>query len=177
MESIVRIGKVTAIDYKKGMASVNYTDKNNAQSLAFPLLNSAYDMPELGDTVVVLLLPNSTTKGFILGSPWSSVKQPEKGGNGIFYKEFPGGAYVKYNEKEKLMEVAADNIKLQLVTAKDLTVNGEIKAKKIVADSIVAEEVEVKKTASFKDLEVSGIARIENLYVVRAFTREEQNVL
>ena len=88
MGDIIRIGKIHTIDYARGTASVIYTDRNNEPSPSFPFFSFAYEMPKVDETVVVILLPNSTTKGFIVGVPWSGKKISAVSGQGIFYKEF-----------------------------------------------------------------------------------------
>ena len=129
MEDIIRIGKISTVNYAAGTASVIYTDRNNEVSPYFPFFSMAYEMPKVDDTVVVIMLQNSTTKGFILGVPFSGKKIPAENGQGIFYKA---------------------------VTADSLTVKGEIKAKAITAVKIIAEDLEVSGTAKINNLEVSG---------------------
>ena len=165
MGDIIRIGKIHTIDYARGTASVIYTDRNNEPSPSFPFFSFAYEMPKVDETVVVILLPNSTTKGFIVGVPWSGKKISAVSGQGIFYKEFSDGAFVKYDAKTKTMEISANKIKLQAVTAQSVTVTGQMKAKTVVAEKATIEELTVNESASFKDLTVSGTAKINNLDV------------
>ena len=156
MFDIIRIGKIHTIDYANAMASVIYSDRDNQPSPKLPFFSFAYEMPQVDDTVVVILLPNSTSKGFILGVPWSVVKKPSVSGSGIFYKEFQDGSYIKYNSKDKTMEVSAPNIKLKSVTAENVT-----------ADELIADNVETKslraenlfaETAEIINLNVTGTA-------------------
>lgn len=155
MGDIIRIGKIHTIDYARGTASVIYTDRNNEPSPSFPFFSFAYEMPKVGETVVVILLPNSTTKGFIVGVPWSGKKISAVSGQGIFYKEFSDGAFVKYDAKTKTMEISAQSV----------TVAGQMKAKTIVAEKATIDDLTVNESASFKDLTVSGTAKINNLDV------------
>lgn len=170
MDDIVRIGKITSIDYEKGMASVVYTDRNNEPSPQFPFFSVTYDMPKINDTAVVLLLQNSTTKGFILGIPWSRAKVPRKGGKGIFFKEFSDGSYISYNAETKQMEVYVNNIVLKSVTAQNIIVSGGINAETIEVDSMIADDVTVTQTANINNLTVSGTATITNLDVTGTAT-------
>ena len=165
MGDIIRIGKIHTIDYARGTASVVYTDRNNEPSPSFPFFSFAYEMPKVDETVVVILLPNSTTKGFIVGVPWSGKKIPSENGQGIFYKEFSDGAFVKYNAKTKTMEISADKIKLKAVTAESVTVTGKMTAKTVIAESATIDNLTVTESASFADLTVSGTAKINNLDV------------
>lgn len=162
---LVRIGKISTIDYQRGAASVVYTDRNNEPSPSFPFFSFAYDMPKVDDTVVVLLLPNSTTKGFILGVPWSGGRIPPESGPGVYYKEFPDGAYVKYDVGLKQMEVGAANILLKDVYAESIEVSGQLKAKSVNAENVSADSLTVKEMASFHNLEVSGKASFHDLEI------------
>jgi len=158
MEDIIRIGKVSTINYAAGMASVVYTDRNNEASPSFPFFSMAYEMPKVDDTVVVIMLPNSSTKGFILGVPFSGKKIPAENGQGIFYKEFHDGTSILYNPKTNNMEISTKKITLKAVSADSLTVKGEINAKAITAEKITADNLEVSGTAKINNLEVSGTA-------------------
>lgn len=158
MEDIVRIGKISTINYAAGTASVVYTDRNNEASPSFPFFSMAYEMPKVDDTVVVIMLPNSTTKGFILGVPFSGKKIPAESGQGIFYKEFQDGTSILYNPKTKNMEISTGKITLKSVAAESLTVKGEIKAKTITAEKITVDDLDVSGTAKIKNLDVSGTA-------------------
>lgn len=154
---VIRVGKIHTINYASGTASVVYNDRNNQPSPQFPFLSFAYDMPKVDDTVVVLLLPNSTSKGFILGVPWSVKKKPSGGGAGIFYKEFPDGSHIRYDSKAKTMDISAPNIKLKSVVADSVTVNKELIAKSIETKTLKAENLAVE-TAEIVNLNVTGAA-------------------
>lgn len=156
MKDIIRIGKISTINYAAGTASVVYTDRNNEASPSFPFFSMVYEMPKVDDTVVVIMLPNSTTKGFILGVPFSGKKIPVENGQGIFCKEFHDGTSILYNPKTNNMEISTKKITLKSVTADSLTVNGKIKAKTIKAEKITADDLEVSGTAKINNLEVSG---------------------
>lgn len=158
MEDIIRIGKVSTINYEAGTASVVYTDRNNEASPSFPFFSMAYEMPKVDDMVVVIMLPNSTTKGFIIGVPFSGKKIPKESGQGIFYKEFQDGTSILYNPKTNNMDISTKKITLKSVSADSLTVKGEIKAKTVTAEKIIADDLEVSGTAKIKNLEVSGTA-------------------
>ena len=114
-------------------------------------------MPQVDDMVVVLLLPNSTSKGFILGVPWSIKKKPSGGTAGVFYKEFPDGTYIKYNSKTKTMEISAPNVRFQSLVADNVTVKKKLVAKDISTKTLKAEKIEAD-TATIVNLNVTGEA-------------------
>lgn len=158
MNDIVRIGKIGKIDYATGMASVIYTDRNNETSPEYPFFSNVYEMPKIDDTVVVLMLPNSSTKGFILGVPFSGNKIPAESGQGIFYKEFSDGTSILYDPQTKTMDISAKEIVLKNLTADNVTIDGTLKAKTIEAES-----------ATFRNLTVSNTATINNLSMPENF--------
>lgn len=157
MFDIVRIGKIHRIDYKNGTASVIYNDRNNQPSPQFPFFSATYEMPAIDDMVVVILLPNSSSKGFILGTPWHARKKPSLSGAGLFVKTFSDGAYIKYDSKTGKMEVSAKNIILKSVSAESVTVKGKLTAKTVETKQLSAEELTVD-TAQIKNLNVTGTA-------------------
>jgi len=123
MGDIVRLAKISAINYEKGTASVIYTDRNNEPSPDFPFFSYAYEMPKANDTVVVLLLQNSNTKGFILGIPWNASNRPKQPGKEIFHKQFSDGTYIRYDARKKEMEITAEKIILKSIKATNLSAN------------------------------------------------------
>lgn len=163
MEDLIRIGKISTVNYAAGTASVVFTDRNNEASANFPFFSMAYEMPKVNDTVVVIMLQNSTTKGFILGVPFSGKKIPAESGQGIFCKEFQDGTSILYDPKTKTMDISTSKITLKSVTAESVTVKGALKAKTIKAAEITADNLEVTDTAKIKNLEVSEMAKINNL--------------
>ncbi len=156
MKDIIRIGKISTINYAKGTASVIFTDRSNEASPNFPFFSMFYEMPKVDDTAVVIMLPNSATKGFIVGVPFSAKKIPAESGRGIFYKEFYDGTSILYNPETKNMEISTPKITLKSVAADILTVKGEIKAKTIKAEKITVDDIEVSGTAKINNLDVSG---------------------
>ncbi len=163
MKDLIRIGKISTINYKAGTASVTYTDRNSETSPQFPIFSATYEMPEIDDTVVVLMLPNSGTKGFIVGVPFSSRNVPEVSGAGIFYKKFRDGTKIIYNPATKTLSVDAEEIKLEAITADSVTVSGTVKAKSLEANELTVGKVTVTESALFKDLTVTGTATINKL--------------
>ena len=51
---IFRVGKVSSIDYAAGLVRVVYPDKDNSVTAPLPMLCTEYNMPQVGDPVMVL---------------------------------------------------------------------------------------------------------------------------
>lgn len=157
MFDIIRIGKIHRIDYINGTASVIYNDRNNQPSPQLPFFSTMYEMPAIDDMVVVILLPNSSSKGFILGTPWHARKKPSLSGAGLFVKTFSDGAYIKYDSKTRKMEVSAENIIFDSVSAENVTVKGKLTAQSVETKQLSTKELSVE-TAQIKNLNVTGTA-------------------
>jgi phage baseplate assembly protein gpV len=114
----IRVGRVSSIDYNKGMIKVVYADKDNAvtKDLPFLSMNGEYKMPNIGDMVLVLHLSNGASMGIIVGTFWSNSNKPAETGKGVYRKELgmlPGEAYLRYDSNTKELTIKADTVKVQ----------------------------------------------------------------
>ena len=80
MNANIRLGKISSIDYAKGMARVVYHEKDDDVTRLIPLLSHEYKMPPVGSQVLVVHLSNGTEAGVVLGRPWSDKNAPPEGG-------------------------------------------------------------------------------------------------
>lgn len=111
--SEIRIGKVSSVDYEKGMMRVTYKDKDESVTVDFAMLNynNEYRMPKIGQQVAVAHLSNGSSRGVILGEIWNQKNLPHETGENIYRKDLSrvkDAAYIKYNDKtgEYLIKVA-----------------------------------------------------------------------
>lgn len=96
-EKLIRIGKVSSVDYTNGMIKVTYPDMDNAVTDDLPMLsfNGEYKMPDVGKEILVLHLSNGTAAGIALGPYWNTASPPPESGKELYRKDFTGGAYEK----------------------------------------------------------------------------------
>lgn len=104
-KNVLRIGKVSSIDYKTGMMQIVYTDKDNAVTTKLPYVNfnNEYCMPKIGEQVIVAHLSNGTSRGVVLGTMWNKKNIPVENGKQLYRKEFSktqGAAYTRYNDED-----------------------------------------------------------------------------
>lgn len=66
MKGEIRLGKISSIDYAKGMARVVYHEKDDDVTRLIPLLSHEYKMPPVGSQVLVVHLSNGTEAGVVL---------------------------------------------------------------------------------------------------------------
>ena len=67
MNANIRLGKISSIDYAKGMARVVYHEKDDDVTRLIPLLSHEYKMPPVGSQVLVVHLSNGTEAGVSWG--------------------------------------------------------------------------------------------------------------
>lgn len=101
-ERLIRIGKVSTVDYEAGMASVTYPEMDGNTTDKFPVfsLTGEYKMPAIGQEVLVLHLPTGQASGVILGGMWNKGNIPKKTGEHVFRKELgdePEETYLEYD--------------------------------------------------------------------------------
>lgn len=112
MPDIVRAGYISAVDYEKGMAQVTYRDRDNATSPYMPLCSNEYNMPEIDTLVYVLHLPSCSARGMILVPPYTEMNLPPEGREGIWRKDFGDGSYIRYDYREKSLEIECGSLSI-----------------------------------------------------------------
>lgn len=125
MPDLIRVGRISSINYEAGTARVLYTDRDNSVSTELPFLSYEYFMPEVDDLVFVLHLPNGTENGLILGRAWNDTLRPPEGEKGVYRKDFSnkhGEAYIRF-DGDALTIKTVGNIKIE--AGKDIVVNGK----------------------------------------------------
>lgn len=100
-EKYIRIGKVSSVDYEKGMISVTYPDLDDSVTDDLPVfsMTDEYKMPPIGVEVLVLHLSNGCTAGVVMGRYWNEANRPPIFGQSVFRKELGGSfgeAYIQY---------------------------------------------------------------------------------
>lgn len=127
-EDNVRVGKVSSINYKTGMARIVYPDRSNQVTPELPFLATEYAMPKVGDMVLVVHLSNGTAAGVILGRFWSDANKPSDGAEGAYHKDLSntaGEATITY--KDGTLIIKASNIVLdgKVSATGDVTAGGK----------------------------------------------------
>ena len=105
LNQTVRIGKVTSIDPAAGTARVVLPDSDGVVSYNLPVLfqktqdDKFYTMPDLGEQVLCLFLPNGQEQGFILGSFFSQMDSPPVNDPDKTHIKFKDGTILEYDRK------------------------------------------------------------------------------
>jgi phage baseplate assembly protein V len=80
--NIIRYGKISSVIASKHMVRVTFPDKGGMVSHALPVLvscsskNKSYALPDVGEDVICLFLPNGAQRGFVIGS-FYNVNNPK----------------------------------------------------------------------------------------------------
>ncbi len=104
-DRLIRIGKVSTVDYEAGMISVTYPHMDHNTTKKFPVfaMSDEYKMPAVGDEVLVLHLPTGQSSGIVLGKMWNKSNVPKKAGEQVYSQEFahePDESYMEYDGAE-----------------------------------------------------------------------------
>lgn len=129
-KEIIRIGKVSSIDYAKGLVRVAYHDKDNSVTQPLPMLSDKYFMPAVGDQIIVLHLSNGTEAGIALGRYWNDKNVPKESGDGLFRMDFDrnGAAYLKCIGGAVTLKGGTITVNGDTTINGDLVVSGSISA-------------------------------------------------
>ena len=114
--------RISSVNYKKGTASISIEEHENQVIENIPFMANTYEMPKTKERVAVLLeyLNGDVDKGVILGPIYSAEKLPHKTGKEIFEKCFEDGTSIVYDQKNKIMEITAENVKVKKIMAETL---------------------------------------------------------
>lgn len=155
-DSEIRIGKVSSVDYKSGMARVTYRDKDDSvtMNLATANFNSEYCMPEPGQDVIVAHLSNGSSRAVLLGTVWNQKNIPSEGGRNLYRKDFSrkkNAAYVRYSDETGEYLIKAANVHVNGVN-KTVLDGPMVEISANIGILLQTEEM----AADLSDLEVTG---------------------
>lgn len=150
VNNIVRVGTVTALT-EKGMVRVSFGERSNLVSYELPLLvrqtlkNKDSYMPDIGEHVTCLFLPNGVEQGFVLGAINSESSPPSNTNPNVRGTEFSDGTTVYYDREANHLHVTVAGAGLVTVECKEATVKAETKA------TIDSPETEITGHATIKN--------------------------
>lgn len=125
MNTGLRIGKISGVDYDTGMVEVEYPDKGHAVTTKLPYFNfnDEYNPPRFGQQVLVAHLSNGSSRGIAMGKFWNKKNRPAEGGPHIYRKELSktsGAAYVRYDDETGEYLTKAPNVKIHGINRTDV---------------------------------------------------------
>lgn len=150
----IRIGRVSSVNYQLGTCRVVYHDRQDEVTREIPMLATEYNMPEVGDMVLVLHLSNGSSMGVILGCMWNSEHQPPEGKKGVFRKDLDheGNSFMRCEEgvitlHAQRIVLDADEVTFGGGNAsggnlhmQNISVSGNVTAQEVSADGVSLRE-------------------------------------
>lgn len=155
-DTALRQAKVSSIDYKTGKMRVTYPDRSDSVSVEMPMIsNNTYNMPNVGDAVMVALDGHGGTSGVVLGTMHNKPISPEAFGKQDYMRiGMPGGSYIDSDIGK--IGVNGDTITVKGKTTIDIEGGGAVTIK---GDSITIESsgaINIKAGGSLTLTDSSG---------------------
>lgn len=100
-KDLLRIGRISSINYPNGTARVTYEDKDQSTTVEVAFTAYQYWMPKVGAQVLVGHLSSGTSSAVILGPIYHDGNRPVEGAPGVYRKEYsntPGKAGERYDD-------------------------------------------------------------------------------
>ncbi len=111
LNQMIRIGKVSTIDPAAGTARVILPDSGGVVSYDLPILfkktqnDKYYSMPDIGEQVLCLFLPNGQEQGFIIGSFFSQIDSTPVNDPDKTHVKFRDNTSMEYDRKKHRLTV------------------------------------------------------------------------
>ncbi len=124
-----RVGDVSSIDPDAGTARVKLPDSGGVVSYDLHVLSPKahhdkfYTMPDVGEQVLCIFLPNGLEKGFILGSIFSQIVNPPVNDPDKTHFEFKDGTTMEYDRKAHSLTVDVKGT-IEVKASGNITING-----------------------------------------------------
>ena len=112
---VLRIGKISSVNYKNGTARVTYEDRDGSTTNELPFLAWVYWMPKIAERVLVGHLSNGSASAVILGPIWGEDHRPAEYGDDLYRQEMcgtPGKAMDTYSSNTGIRRIRAEHIEL-----------------------------------------------------------------
>lgn len=154
-KKLIRIGKVSSVNYAQGMIRVTYPDRDDSVTAEIPVFSftDEYKMPKVGSQVLVLHLSNGAAAGVCMGHYWNEKNISKATGAGVFRKELAseyGEAFFEY--KDGKLTIYADQIEIKAKSsvkeiAPAITHDGPVKSTKNIeaTDDVVGSGISLSK--------------------------------
>lgn len=111
MDDVIRIGKVSSVDYEKGMISVYYEDRTAMVTSTMPFLsNGKYKMPKVGESILVAHLSNGTNAAVVLGTVFNDANVPKISGQNVYYDELSENTMISSDGTDITLKISAGSI-------------------------------------------------------------------
>jgi phage baseplate assembly protein V len=110
-KELIRIGEVVGPNPEKGTVRVRFADADGFVSFDLPVIFSAthkdkrYKMPDIGEQVACLFLPNGLEEGFVLGCLYNAKDKPPANSQDLDVMLYENGTLIQYDRKSGKLTV------------------------------------------------------------------------
>ena len=112
MKNLIRYGKVSSVNAEKCTCRVVFDDKDGLVSAELFVLQSSclnnkfYNLPDVNDSVVCLMMPNDPNGGgFVLGSFYHEKNLPPAQSQDISQITFGDGTTIQYDRESHELQI------------------------------------------------------------------------
>lgn len=162
-QQLLRVGKISSINYENGTARVTYEDKDGSTTPEIPFLAWEFWMPKIEDQVLVGHLSNGSSRAVIIGPFWYDGHRPHQGREGLYRKEFTnekGKDGAEYDAKAASYTIKAGGCTIVLRDGKaTITAPNGIRA---LADMTAAGDLTVEGAATVTGDVTGGGISLDN---------------
>ncbi len=145
LERLVRIGEVVAVDPRRACVRVKFLDTDRTVSDFLPVLvrfagkDKVYSMPQIGDRVLCIFLPNALELGFVIGQNYFLENPPPAKDDKLFVAKLEDGTYAEYNKRNSHFKFLLPDGNHLIYDGKwrfkgDIEVDGNVKVSKEIFD-------------------------------------------
>lgn len=110
-DDIIRIGIVSSVHPEKHRVRVRFSDKDNLTSYELPMIvrgslkNKMQHLPDPGEAVLCVFLPNGEEQGFCLGSFYSKADPPDSTDREEYMLKIPGGVCISIHRTNRTIQM------------------------------------------------------------------------
>ena len=103
---MIRIGRISKINYEKGSAEVTYPDRDDMVTQEIPFISYEYNMPDVDDLVLVTHISGAIEDGVIIGKFFNDDNLPIKRSENVYCKEIDkDNCYITYDKTTQEFEI------------------------------------------------------------------------
>ena len=112
IKNFIRMGRVSTTNPEKMTVKVVFEDKDNMVSDELPVLvqgssrNRHYWLPDVGEQVCCLMLPNGHNAGICLGSYYSESDPPNANSQEVRRIDFGDGSYMQFDRATGNLDIS-----------------------------------------------------------------------
>lgn len=130
-----KVARVSQVNLAQGSIKAVIVEDGTVTNW-LPLMSSSYDMPDVGDLVMVDFEGGDFSGGLCLGRYYNAENAPPVADAGVYFKQIGGDVVIKYTTASKTLEVFADTVRVtgNVEITGDLKVSGKITAPTIVQE-------------------------------------------